>query len=810
MTGLGQDVRYAFRTLRKGPGFAVVAIITLALGIGANAAIFSVVNAVLLRPLPYEDDKRLVVILHNGRNPVAPANFADWQRQNHVFASMGAAESWSPNLNATDNPERVPGLRITSEILSLLGVHPLIGRAFLPEEQEPGKDHEVVLSYGLWQTHFAGDRNVLGRSIALNGSKYTVIGVMPRDFQFAPFWATKSAVWAPLSLRERLSSRGGNSLRVFTRLKPNVTLEQAQAEMREIAARLDKEYPGTNRNVQVMSLREKVVGNIRPALLVLFGAVGFVLLIGCANVSHMFLARSAARQREIALRAALGAMRWRVLRQHFVESLLIAALGGIAGILLALWGTRVLVALGPPQIPRLETITVDQYVVLFVLTISVLMGVAFGILPAWKASGANVSDALKEGHRGSTEGLRRNKLRGLLVSSEFAFAVILLAGAGLMIHTFVALQNVDPGFDSHNVLSMQVGILGTEQARAGHIEPFYQQVLQKVAAISGVQSASGINHLPLAGDQWGFPFHVEGRPLERPGESPVATFRAVFPGYFRTMRIPILKGRDVSEADNFDTSGVVVINQSMARLHWPGEDPIGKRITFDDSTAKTSSWVTVIGVTKNTVRSNWIGPAEEEVFVPFLQSRDYLQNPTGPFAYITLVVRTTTDAASVAPVVKAAIHSLDRNASISEVQTMEQVIGKATAESRFYLILLGAFASVALVLAAVGIYGVMSYFVSRRIQEIGIRMALGAQKDDVLRLIVSHGVILAISGIAVGIAGALSLTRLMSSLLYGTQPADPMTFLAVIFVLSAVAIAASYIPARRAAKIEPMAALRHE
>src|SRR6185437_10169405 len=441
--------------------------------------------------------------------------------------------------------------------------------------------------------------------------------------------ATKSAIWAPLSLRERLSSRGGNSLRVFARLKPNVTLEQAQAEMREIAARLDKEYPGTNRNVQVMSLREKVVGNIRPALLVLFGAVGFVLLIGCANVSNMFLARSAAREREIALRAALGAMRWRVLRQHFVESLLIAALGGIAGILLALWGTRVLVALGPPQIPRLETITVDQYVVLFVLTISVLMGVAFGILPAWKASGANVSDALKEGHRGSTEGLRRNKLRGLLVSSEFAFAVILLAGAGLMIHTFVALQNVDPGFDSHNVLSMQVGILGTEQARAGHTEPFYQQVLQKVAAISGVQSASGIN------------------------------------------------------------------NQSMARLHWPGEDPIGKRITFDDSTAKTSSWVTVIGVTKNTVRSNWIGPAEEEVFVPFLQSRDYLQNPTGPFAYITLVVRTTTDAASVAPVVKAAIHSLDRNASISEVQTMEQVIGKATAESRFYLILLGAFASVA-------------------------------------------------------------------------------------------------------------------
>jgi putative ABC transport system permease protein len=740
---------------------------------------------------------------------VAPANFADWQSQNHSFESMGAAESWSPNLTSTDNPENLAGLRMTAEIFPMLGVQPLLGRVFLPEEQQAGKDQEVVLSYSLWQNHFAGDANVLGRTVALNGNRYTIVGVMPKEFQFAPFWATEATIWAPLALGDRIDSRSGNSLRVFARLKPGVTLPQAQAEMAAIADRLDQQYPGTNRNVQVVSLREKVVGNIRPALLVLLGAVGFVLLIGCANVAHMFLARSAARQREIAVRAALGAMRWRVLRQYLIESLLIALMGGVCGLLLALWGTGVLIALGPEQIPRLATITVDQQVLLFVLAVSLITGLVFGILPAWKASAANVSEALKEGERGTSEGIRRNRLRSLLVSSEFAFAVILLAGAGLMIRTFVAVQNIDPGFDPHNVLSMMVRILGTEQAASGHTAPFYQQVLKKISTIPGVQSVSAINHLPLAGDQWGFPFHVQGRPVERPGESPFATFRAVFPGYFRTMSIPVLKGRDIDEADNSSVPDVVVINDYMARRYWPGENPIGKRITFDDP-QKNPSWVTVVGVVKNTVRSNWVNPAEEELFVPYLQSKNYLQNPSGPFAYLTLVVRTTGDPASLATEVQAAIHSIDRNVPISELQTMEQVVTKATGESRFYLMLLGAFACVALVLAGVGIYGVMSYSVSRRIHEIGIRMALGAQREDVLRLVVWHGVALAIAGIAVGLAGALALTRLMSGLLYDTKPADPATFVAAVLVLGLVAIVSSYIPARRAAKVDPMVALRYE
>ncbi len=809
METLLQNLRYTIRALRKSPGFTAVAVITLALGIGANTAIFSVVNAVLLRPLPYKDDSRLVVILNQGRNPVAPANFIDWRSQSHSFLQMGAAEYWTPNLTGTDSPEKLWALHVTPDIFPMLGVQPVLGRMFLPEEQEAGKEHEVVLSYSLWQSHFAGNPEIVGRSVALSGETYTVVGVMPRDFKFAPFWATKAQLWAPLALGPRLTDRGGSSLRVFARLKPGVTLEQAQAEMAGITGRLEREFPGTNQDMQVVSLREKVVGNIRPALLVLLGAVGFVLLIACANVSHMLLARAAARREEIALRTALGAGRWDVFRQLLTESLTLALMGGSAGLLLAVWGVRVLLAISPAAIPRVETVGVDGLVLLFALAISLLTGLAFGMAPAWRATAVNLSDALKEGKRGSSEGLRRNRLRGLLVGSEFALAVILLAGAGLMVRTFLALQNVDAGFDPHGVLSMVVGVAGTEQASGGHPGNFYQEVLRKVGAVPGVQSVSGINHLPLAGDEWGFPFHVEGRPPEPPGKDLVATYRAVFPGYFQTMRIPILRGRDVSDADNLRAPGVVVINDYLARRYWPGEDAIGKRITFDDP-AKNPSWLTVVGVTKNTARSNWTSPPEEEVFQPYLQNRDYLNAPSPPFAYLTLVVRTDLAPATLAPAIRGAIHSLDANIPLSEIQTMDHVIAEATGQSRFYLILLGAFAVVALVLAGVGIYGVMSYSVSRRTHEIGVRMALGAQGRDVLRLVVFQGIVQALAGVAVGLAGALALSQLMAGLLYGTRPTDPATFVAVVGVLSVVAVAASYIPARRAAKVDPMVALRYE
>jgi predicted permease len=809
METLLQDVRYGFRMLRKNPGFTAVAVIALGLGIGANTAIFSVVNAVLLRPLPYKHPEQLVVLLHDDRNPVAPGNFVDWQRQNHVFEAMGAAEYWTPNLTGNENAEKMWALQITPDVLPMLGVQPLLGRVFLPEEQESGKNHEVVLSYQIWQSNFAGDQRVLGRSMTLDGDSYTIVGAMPRDFKFAPFWATKAGLWAPLTLGDRANNRTSNSLRIFARLKSGVTLQAARAEMATITGRLEQQYPGTNRNLTVTPLKEKVVGNIRPALLVLLVAVGFVLLIACANVAHMLLARAAARQKEIAVRSALGARRSRMVRQFLTESLALALLGGVAGLLLAQLGIHALVALSPADIPRVETVGLDGSVLGFALAISVLTGVIFGLAPALHASSINLSDSLKEGERGSSEGIQRNRLRSVLVASEFGFAMVLLIGAGLMIRSFLALQAVDPGFNPHNVLSMVVSVTGTKEAGADRRALFFQQMLERIQATPGVRSASAINHLPLAGDIWGFPFSVEGRPRPRPGESPSAIYRVVLPGYFRTMNIPMLRGRDISESDNVHAPGVVVVNEFLARRYWPGEDPVGKRITLDDS-EKNPSRLTVIGVVKNTFRGDWAEPPQEEFFLPYLQTHSYLEDPSSHFAYLTLVVRTGGDPASLVPTIRSAIASLDINVPVSEVQTMDEVIAESTAEPKFYLLLLGTFATVALILAAVGIYGVMTFSVSRRTHEIGIRMALGAQAADVIKLVVRQGMVLACAGVGAGVLGALALTRMMSGLLYGIRPTDPLTFVLVGLGLSLVAAIASFIPAYRAAKFDPMVALRYE
>ncbi len=807
MSCLLHNLRYAARTLRKNPGFTAVAIITLALGIGANTAIFSVVNAVLLRPLPYKDDGRLVVILHKGRNPVSPANFLDWRSQSQVFTQMGAAEYWTPNLTGSSNPEKLWALHVSPEIFSILGVQPLLGRLFLPEEQNAGKEHEVVLSYALWQSHFGGNEEVVGRSVALSGENYTVVGVMPREFKFAPFWATKSELWAPLVLGPRLADRNGNALRVFARLKTGATIESAQAEMNAITGGLEREFPGTNQDIKVVSLREKVVGDIRSTLLVLLGAVGFVLLIACANVSHMLLARATARREEIALRSALGAGRWDIFGQFLCESLVLAVAGGVAGLLLALWSVRVLVALGPAEIPGVASIGIDSHVLWFAATASLLTALVFGMAPAWSAASINLSNAMKEGERGRSQGLRRNRLRSLLVSSEFALAVILLAGAGLMVHSFLELQRVDPGFDPHGVLSVVVSVSGTDAA--SHPGDFYQAALGRVRAVPGVQAAGAINHLPLAGDDWGFRFHVEGRPPNRPGQDPVATYRAVFPGYFGTMRIPLLGGRDFTDSDNLREPGVLVINEYLAEHYWPGEDAIGKRVTLDDP-QHNPSWLTVVGVVKNTVRSTWAAPPEEELFVPYLQNPAYLEAPSPPFAYITLVVRTAGDPAALAPSIRAAIRSLDRDVPLSDVQTMDQAVAEANGQSRFYVVLLGAFAMTALVLSAVGIYGVMSYSVSRRTHELGVRIALGAQSRDLLKLVVLQGIVLALAGVAVGLVGALALSSLIARLLYATKPNDPTTLAAAALVLSAVAVIACYIPARRATQVDPIVALRYE
>jgi len=805
-----QDLRYGWRSMRRSPGFAAVAVIALALGIGANTAIFSVVNAVLLRPLPYQDPARLVTLLHYGDNPVAAANYLDWRDQARSFEAMAAADYWSANLAGTDPPEHLWGLRLTGNLLPMLGIQPMLGRVFAPGEDQKGAEHEVVLSYKLWQRRFGGDRNVLGTAIHLDGEAYTIIGIMPPEFQFAPFWATRAELYVPDVLSDRAQKRDGNSLRVFARLKPNVSLQQARTEIAAITGRLEKMYPGTNRNVKVTPLMENVVGSIQTPMLVLLAAVGFVLLIACANVAHMLLARAAARRREVAVRAALGAGRMRMLRQFLAESLLLAAMGGAAGLLLAFLGTRMLVALAPAEIPRIASVTIDLRVVLFLQAVTLLAAVLFGLAPALHASLADLAGAVKEGGRGSTEGIRRNRIRSLLVTSEFALAMVLLAAAGLMIRSFIALQHIDPGFDPHHVLSMVVSVAGSAEAADNRRESFYRQLLDRVRRLPGVESAGGINHLPLAGDLWGWDFTIAGRPKPRPGESPGAVYRMITPGYLAAMELPLLRGRDILESDNGAAPGVVLFNERAVRRYWPGEDPLGQRVSFFSDDSGAPVWLTVAGIVKDARQGDWASAPDPEAYLAAFQNRDFL-NVRGPhIAYITLVIRAHGDAAAMAPAVKSAVWSLDHNLPVSEVLTMEEVVAEATAEPRFETLVLVVFAAVALALAAVGIYGVLSYAVSRRAHEIGIRVSLGATQGEVLRMVVGQAMTLVFAGTLIGAVAGLSLGRLIAKLLYGVTGTDMLTFLGAAAVLAIVALAAASLPAWKASRIDPVAALRCE
>jgi predicted permease len=807
---VGQDARYGLRTLARAPGFTVAAVLALALGIGATTAIFSVVDAVLLRPLAYARPHRLAVVLTRGTGPVAPGNFLDWRRDATSFERMGAAEAWGTNLGGNDRPEHVDGVRLTSDIFPLLGVPPQLGRTFASDEDQPGHAHVVVLGHRLWQRRFGGDAGVVGRSITLDGQPHVVIGVMPRGFEFPPFWATGAELWAPLPLAERAGSRNGQSLRVFARLSPGATLEKARAEMATITSRLEKEYPGTNRNVVVRTLDDIVVGDVRSALLILLGAVAFVLLIACANVAHMLLARAAARHKEIALRIALGASRARVVRQLLTESVVLAAIGGVAGVALAAAALRMLIAISPGNLPRLETAGLDPRVLAVTVVVSLATGIAFGLVPALQASRFDLSGALRDGERGSTVGAGRHRLRRFLMASELALALVLLVGAGLMVRTFVALRRFDPGFDPRRVVSAVMSLTGSRSEEPARRLAFYREVLDRVRALPGVTSASAINHLPLAGDVWGFPFQVEGRPPAKPGESPSAAFRVVLPGYFQTMGLPLVRGRDFTEDDRLGAPGTIIVNEWLAERFWPGADPIGKRLTLDDLD-KNPEWLTVVGVARNAARGKWAAAPDEEMYLPLLQSHLYLERKGGPFSFLTLVVRTSTDEpAALAPSLRTAVWSVDGNVAVSEVQTMEEVVARATASPRFYLLLLGSFAAAALALAALGIYGVMSYSVARRQNEIGIRMALGARSGDVLRLVMREAVGVVAIGGGIGLAVAWLLTRLMGGLLYGVGAADPATFTGVAALLGAVALVATYIPARRAVRVDPLSALRAE
>jgi len=808
-----QDLRYGWRSLLAARAVTLTALVALALGIGATSSIFSVVDAVLLRPLPLGDPERIVAILHQRDHPVAPANFLEWKRRTTSFAQMGAAEAWGPSVTGDGMPEKLPALRLTTEALALAGVQPALGRLFAAGEDEPGREFEAVLAWQFWQRRFGGDPNVLGRAITLDGRAYRVVGVMPLRFDFPLFWAHDVQLWAPLALGTRADSRTGQSLRVFARLRPNVTVDQARAEVTALTTTLEREYPGTNRDVTVTPLRDLVVGDVRPALVVLFGAVGFVLLLACANVAHMLLARAAAREREMGIRIALGASRRRIVRQLLTESLLLSAVGGVIGLLLAGWGVRALVALGGAGLPRAAEIGLDARVMAFTLFVTVATALLFGAAPALRASRGGPAATLRESGRGTTNGARKNRLRDVLVASEFALALVLLAGAGLAIRTFIALRDVDPGFDPRGVVTMVVSYAGASVGTPAHRAPFVTDLVERVNALPGVARASAINHVPIAGDVWGASFFIEERATPASGDAPSAAYRVVLPGYFATMGIPMRAGRDISPTDRVGAPLVVVINEYMARKHWRGESALGKRITLRRP-GPTTEWMTVIGVVKNAIRSDWAAPPSEEMYVPWLQERDYLTSAGPHRGYMSLVVRADCggrahcDAASLVPALRSTVWSFDRNLPIAEVATMESVVSEANARPRFTLVLLAAFAGVALVLAAVGIYGVMTYAVSRRLHEIGVRLALGAEPFAVVRMVLREGMSVALLGAAAGLAGALVLTRSMSNFLYGVRASDPLTFAGVSLVLIGAALVATYLPARKASRTDPLLALR--
>ncbi|HYG10021.1 MAG TPA: ABC transporter permease [Pyrinomonadaceae bacterium] len=806
-----QDLSYGLRMLLKNPGFTLVAVIALALGIGANSAIFSVVNTVLLRPLPYQDPERLVMVWEDDtkggypRDTPSAANYADWRDQNQVFEGMAAMANMSFNLTGTGEPERLDGRRVSANLFPLLGVEPQLGRAFLPEEDQPGGNRVVVLSHGLWQRRFGSDANIKGKSLTLNGESYTVVGVMPPHFQFP---SRDDELWVPIAFTsEEAANRGRHYLQVVARMKPGVTLEQAQAEMNTIAARLQQQYPAQNTGLgaTVTSLHEHVVGDIKPALLVLLGAVGFVLLIACANVANLLLARAAVRQKEISIRVALGASRLRLIRQFLTESILLAALGGGVGLLLSLWGVSLLKAFIPENIAQARDISIDGRVLLFTLFVSLLTGLIFGLAPAAQASNFNLNETLKEGGRDSAAGSRGNRIRGLLVIAEVAVSLILLIGAGLLINSFMRLSSVDPGFRTDKLLTMQVELSELKYPDHARRSAFYTELINRIEALPGVSSAAVTNWIPLVrqGDSIGF--SIEGRPDPAPGQGkrPTVVTRVTSPHYFQTMGIQLLQGRGFVEQDRVDAPAVAVINETMARRFWPDQDPIGKRITpGSPDSPDPDDWITIVGIARDVRQFELVADPKPQMYLTYAQA--------GFFAPRHLVVSTNVEPLGLASMVRKAVWEIDKDQPVSNIRTMEEVLSESIARQRFSMLLLGIFAAVALVLAAVGIYGVMSYSVAQRTREIGIRMALGARRSDVLKLTVGGGLKLVLIGVAIGLGAAFILTRVMSSLLFGVSATDPTTFIIISLVLIGVAVLASYIPARRATRVDPMVALRYE
>lgn len=812
METIWQDLRYGIRMLLKAPSFSIVATIALALGIGANTAIFSVVNAVLLRPLPFPNADQLMMIwetdskLGQVSGTASYPNFADWRDQNHVFERLSSYYNNDFIMTGRGDSARLQGTVVTADLFPLLGVAPAIGRVFLPAEDKPNdRGPVVVLSQQLFQQRFNADPNVVGQSMVLNGRNYTIVGVMPSAFQF-PIQNEPVELWTTMSVdmegKEPFTdSRGAHYLSVIGRLKPGVSKEQAQAELTSISARLEQQYPDKNlhRSSRIEPALEALVGDIRPALLILLGAVGCVLLIACANVANLSLARAMTRHKEMAIRAALGASRSRVVRQLLTESVLLSLAGGALGLVLAVWWSDLLIALGKEDIPRALQVGLDWRVLGFTLAVSILTGVVFGLVPALHSSKTELTETLKEGGRGSGEGARRNRVRGLLVVGELAIAVVLLVGAGLLIQSLWRLRQVSPGFNPQNVLTFVIGLPEVKYPTAKQAQ-FYKDLKTRMESIPGVTSASAVMPLPLSGDRYSISFETEGRPVAK-GDQPSADFFTIGLGYFKTMGIPQLAGRDFTEHDDRQAPGVIIVNQAFARKFFPNEDPIGKRIkpgiSTDEGKPVMREIVGVVADVKNRSLSTEVRPG---YFVPSAQV---------PFDRMTIVVKSAGDPRSLITSLQREVTSMDKELPTFNIKTMDDYLAASVAAPRFNTTLLSIFAAVALILTIVGLYGVMSYTVAQRTNEVGIRMALGAQTRDVLRLIVSQGFKLVLLGLVIGLVGAFALTRLISSLLFGVTTKDPLTFAAVAVLLALVALLACYLPARRASRVDPMEALRY-
>ncbi len=815
METLFQDIRYGVRVLLKGRAVTAIAVLALTLGIGANTAIFSVINAVLIKPLPYPQPDRVVRIYEKSAKfdqmSISYPNFLDWQKQSQTLEAISVFRYQGFNVTGAQGPERIQGRMISASFFSVLGVQPVIGRSILPEEDRPGGALSVVVSYALWQRRFGGDPNLTGKPIIINGKDYTIVGIMPANFRFY----STSDLFVPVGTQDDpvLRARELHSgLQAVGRLKPGATVEQANSEMVGIASALENQYPETNKGYSagIVSMYEDVVGGIRPALLVLLGAVGFVLLIACANVANLLLARAASRQKEIAIRTALGASRMRLIRQLLTESILLAIAGGGLGLLLAMWGTDALVAAIPDTLPRAEDIGLDNFVLAFTLAVSLVTGIVFGLVPALQASKPDLNESLKEG--GRTSASTRQGVRSALVVVEVALALVLLIGAGLMIRSIFQLNSISPGVNPKNVLTMEIPLSNSTYDEPSKIRDFYRQLVERLESVPGVEAAAINADMPLTGSDSEVPFWVGGGPRPATDDMQWSLFYPTSAGYARAMGLPLMKGRFISEQDTQNSPTVVVIDEYLARGLFPNEDPLGKRLTIQGVGGIPDIACEIVGLVGHVKHFGLSTDAQQKIqyqlYFPYSQMPDIFLAPMAEG--MTVVARTSSDPTGLISEAKSQVLAVDKDQPVNNIRTMEQIIAASISQQRFSMLLLGIFAVVALVLAAVGIYGVMSYTVTQRTHEIGIRMALGARPGDVLKMVVKRGMTLTVVGVAIGLGAAFALTRLMESLLFGVSATDPLTFAAISIVLAGVALGACFVPARRATKVDPMIALRYE